>query len=216
MIMRTHTKAERDCMNKADLKRNVRPVRDWSRRCLLSLALAMSAHGAAQAVSVSYAAVDLPDVAGQDVWRLDYTVSGSFTLFDAINLLFDPNRFAQLQLTPPAVGSGLDALLTAPNASLGTEGQLLLTALQTQPDSFTAQLSVQFVNLGTASPGSQPYEVLDGDFNIQARGNTVPLTTLVPEPGDLTLLLAGLCTLGAAAAWQRRRLTPDLQNQSAA
>jgi hypothetical protein len=202
-------------MSRADVKPRAQPVQHSPRRWLLGLTLALAAHGAAQAVSVGYTAVNLPDVAGQDIWRLDYTVRGSFAVFDAINLLFDPSRFAQLQLTNTSAGNGLDALLIAPNASLGTDGQLLLTALQAQPDSFTAQVSVQFVKLGAVTPGSQPYEWLDGDFNVQARGNTTPLTTNVPEPGDITLMLAGLGTLGAAAAWQRRRLTPAPQNRSA-
>ncbi len=155
----------------------------------------------AHAASVSHQATDLADViAGQDLWQLDYTVSGPFGAFDAINVLFAADQYGAISLQSVAPPGSLDTLLIPTNAQLGTDGQLNLSALQDKAASFSAKVSVNVVWLGTAQPGGQPFEWLDADFNVKAAGLTTP-TAAVPELPSLALALLG----AGLVTWRSRR-----------
>jgi PEP-CTERM motif len=155
----------------------------------------------AHAASVSYQATNLADlVPGQDLWQLDYTVQGPFEAFASINLLFEADRYAALQVAGMVPPGSLDTLLSPADVQLGVDGQLILSALKPLPDAFTSQVSVRLVWLGQGSPGSQRFEWLGPDFDIQASG-LIPLTSPVPEPTSLALAMTGA---GLGLAWGAR------------
>ncbi len=169
---------------------------------LLCASVALVTGTLASAANVQYTATNLADaVAGQDLWRLDYSVKGPFATFDALNLLFAPAQFSSLTLLSNDQGAKLDPLLSQPDAGLGTYGQLLLTALSPLDSSFAAKVSLRFVWSGPGQPGAQPFEVLDGDFNVVASGQTVATAT-VPEVGAIWM---GVLGGGIAWACVRRR-----------
>ncbi len=165
----------------------------------LSLACAL-----AQAASVSYQATNLADVVvGQDLWQMDYVVTGPFDTFDAVNLLFASDRYASIQLLSMSPTGSLDVLLTQPDVQLGTAGQLNLSALQSLPGTFLSKVAVRLVWTDQASPGAQPFEWLDADFNVKASGMTAP-TSVVPEAGGLPLMSGGLVVMWFGLGRRRR------------
>jgi hypothetical protein len=171
-------------------------------RTFVAAALAACTALSAQASSVQFQATDLADTTpGQDLWQIDYTVNGPLGLFNGINLLFAPDRFADIAV----VGNDQPDLIDAappvqPNAGLSADGQLTLTALQDLGIDFKGKLAIDVVWLGQGTPGVQPFEWLDPSFNVMGNGVTTP----VPEPQAIVLAFGGL--LVGAAALRRRGL----------
>ncbi|MBL8401046.1 PEP-CTERM sorting domain-containing protein [Accumulibacter sp.] len=158
--------------------------------------------GPVQAVTLEYAASDLPDlVAGQDRWSYQYQLSGSFAPFAGVNLLYPAERYADLALTAPPDPAVWSSLITAPDPSFPADGLLGLTALvATRP--LKLPFTLEFTWLGTGSPGAQDFEVLDDGFNVIDRGSSTPLAAPgLPEPGSLLLVAGALALL---ARRQRR------------
>jgi len=151
----------------------------------------------AQAVSIQYEAGDLPDtVVGQDLWRYVYHLTGSFPAFTGFNVLFDPTRYGSLEDPPAAPNAEWTVLTSQPIPSLPADGQY--TAIAQQDNASLADpFAVSFVWLGTGTPGSQPFELLDDSFNVIANGFTAPFgTPAIPEPGSLLLVAGALGLLG--------------------
>jgi hypothetical protein len=181
------------------LKRGLEPALRAGVAIALGLACALS-----QAASVSYQATNLTDlVAGQDLWQLEYTVTGPFGKDESIDLLFNPDQYTSIQLSGIAPADSLDPLSSQPDPQLLTDGQLLLTSLAERPLAFKAKVAVRFVWLGQADPGSQPFQWLDNSFNPIASGQT-SLTSPVPESASLPLALTGFSLVWGIAAMRRR------------
>ena len=155
------------------------------------------------AASVSYQATDLVDTTpGENLWQLDYTVSGSLAPFNAINLLFAPSSYSDINVVSNSVPALLDtAPVIQPDVGFGADGMLTLTALSNLGPSFTGKIGVTFVWSQSTTPGSQPFELLDDGFSVTGTGQTT-LTSAVPEPEMLAMMLAGLVVVAGAA---RRR-----------
>jgi hypothetical protein len=152
--------------------------------------------GNAWATAITFTAVDVADtVPGQDLWQYRYTVNGSFAAFDGFNLEFDAGLYTLLQDPAPAP-NGDWSVLISPDFGLGVSRIYAATALTPSP-SLTDQFTLDFVWLGTGAPGSQPFEVFDGNFNIVEVGRTnVPRgDTPVPAPATLVLVASGLMLL---------------------
>lgn len=169
----------------------------------VTAALNFVAVSTAQAASVTYQATDLTDTTpGQNLWQIDYTVSGPLDLFQGINLLFAPEQFADIMLLSNSSPDLLDvAPILQPDAGLAADGLLTITALGSLDTTFSGKLGVSLVWSGSGTPGAQPYEWLDDSFNVIASDVTTP----VPEPEAIWLLLAGLLTAAATGAASRRR-----------
>jgi hypothetical protein len=175
------------------------------RATLAALAIAMSISGRVGAVTITYQATDLADaVAGQDLWRYTYTVSGSFVLSGGFNILFDPGLYSNLQDPPPAVNGDWMVLITQPDTVLGADGIYSATVIGAPP-SLADVFSVEFIWLGSGSPGSQPFEAFDDTFQkIQDGRTALPGQPGTPAPLPGTLALLGIGAVGMAFRRHKR------------
>ena len=155
------------------------------------------------ALTLHYQAVDLPDtIAGSDLWRYDYQLGGSVGSFESVNLLYSPMSYSDLDLKSALDSSRWSSLVIPPAPAGPADGILSLTAVAPQGASEQTNFALEFIWLGSGTPGAQPFELLDDSFNVIASGSTVPLgTPAIPEPGSLPLLAGALGWL----AWQGRR-----------
>ncbi|MGS0757516.1 hypothetical protein ACVBEH_24435, partial [Roseateles sp. GG27B] len=124
--------------------------------------------------TASFVATDLVDsVAGQDLWRYDYTVSGPIDANWLMNLLFSPTKYANL------VSQTADSNLTLlpdvqPDTGLPADGIVQFSLNNALLAADAAALSVEFIWLGAAgsAPGAQPFEVVDSAGNPAGNGMT--------------------------------------------
>ena len=165
-----------------------------------AVGLALCWAGAAAALDVRFAAVDLPDtVIGVDAWRYDYTISGALDEATGFTLLYAHDAFANLMLAAPAPMSAFDGALAQPDPGLDGAGLFSLTAVRAVGAAESFTFSVRFDRLGAGAPGAQPFQTFAADFSITGTGVTSP----VPEPSSYALLLCGTALL--LARLSRRR-----------
>lgn len=146
-------------------------------------------------IRIFYRADDLADaIAGEDLWRYSYTVTGrTFAAFEGFKVYFPTQFFSVVDIS--AIADGWDAVLFVPDEQLPDQAFLA----QALADSAPPQLfAVEFLWLGGqgSMPGSQRYELFDADFNVLVPPGTLG-TLLIPEPRSGLLLLAGLALLAA-------------------
>jgi hypothetical protein len=161
----------------------------------LGLCAAFLLSGGAWA-TISYTAVDLTDdPTGGDLWQYRYTVTGSFLTFAGFEIEFDGGLYDQLE--DPATSPNSDWLvtITQPDPGLGTSGFYSATA-QVDGPSLADEFALSFIWLGKEKPGAQPFNVFDANFVTVESG----LTTAVPEPSSLVLLLLAAVALAMFAA----------------
>ena len=155
------------------------------------------------ALTLHYQAVDLPDsIAGSDLWRYDYQLSGSVGSLESVNVLYSPTSYSGLDLKSAFDSNRWSSLVIDPDPALPADGILSLTAVTAQGASEQTDFALDFIWLGNGTPGAQPFELLDDSFNVIAKGATVPVgAQAIPEPGSLPLLAGALGWL----AWKGRR-----------
>ena len=151
----------------------------------------------AQATTISYKATN---VAGA-TWRYDYTVTNdslNAALFE-FTVFFDRTQYENLAVQASPVA--WDSLVVQPDNGLPDDGffDSLNTATGMAVGASRSGFSVRFDFLGTGSPGSQAFHVVDPDtFLALQSGNTFA----VPLPGAGALLGTGALLLSGKA---RRR-----------
>ena len=146
------------------------------------------------APSVTYVAVE---VAGNN-WRYDYTVNGPIDLFGTIDLVFDYASYANL------ASSSMDPLITInpPDPLTPLNGDVFAAFSNAAlPDGGSATFSVSFDWLGANAPGSQAFNVSDGNGGFVLAGRTTATgsgPSPLPEPSQAALAVAALLALSLA------------------
>jgi hypothetical protein len=174
------------------MQRIVNPV------LLVVLALvSVLALGKAQAATITFQAIDLEDVnTGEDLWQYSYTVSEHDFMQDyGFAICFDPDAYANLQESAPAVNADWDVMSFQPDPNIPSPGwydALALVDHASLEDSF----SINFVWLGDGTPGTQAFEIYDPNWEVTEDGSTSP----VPIPSAVVLLMSGIF---AVVGWRR-------------
>lgn len=145
---------------------------------------------------------------GQNLYRYTYQpVDIDFEQDQELDIRFDPNLFAALfnALAP----SGFDVLLFQPNTPPGAFGDYSALALVSNPV-ISGVFSVDVVYIGSGTPGAQPYFInqyaANGQFvaTLLAGVTTSGGSTVVPEPGGLSVVSTGLFMLGISCLLRSR------------
>ena len=160
---------------------------------VLAVALLIIFSGNSYATTISYQASNLSDTTpGEDLWQYSYSLSGySFNQNYGFTILFDYLLYSNLEDPPPFVNSEWDLLVFQPDLSLtagGVYDALALVDSASLADAFT----VSFVWLGSGTPGFQPFQVYNPDFETIESGRTTSGAAAIPEPATLLLLGSGL------------------------
>ena len=164
---------------------------------LLAVALVALTPPSTRAEIVAYSVVELPDDGGLHLWRYDYTLSGHpFGVGEGFDISFAAELYSSIEVLVAPVGWSSAVFL--PDPEFFPDAQLL--ALADNGDTTLLQtLSVRFAWFGVGTPGAQPFDLFDAEFNVVASGVTVT-TTAVPEPPVVPMLLVGLALLGLLIA----------------
>jgi hypothetical protein len=144
---------------------------------------------------------------GGQTWQFDYTVtndSEALTI-DEFTIYFDRTLFGSLVIVgAPDVW---DPLVAQPDLELPSDGffDALALAFGIAPGLSLSGFSVAFTFLGSGTPGSQPFDIVDPEtFAVLASGVTSLAAQAVPEPGTLSLLLLAAFVAGAQRMRGRR------------
>jgi hypothetical protein len=182
-------------------------LRKWAVFCSI-LMLALVPPSPTRATVITYEATNLPDpVQGMDLWRYTYRVSDFvFSQGQGFSIFFSPNLYRGLQYPPPAPNADWNVISLQPDLALSSsgifDGQALINGASLN-DPFT----VEFIWLGSGTPGAQVFDIHDADFSILVQGTTVvpqPAATLANistrlrvETGD-NILIGGFIVTGPA------------------
>jgi hypothetical protein len=149
----------------------------------------------AQATTVSYQATQV----GGSTWEYDYAVTndslganiGEFTVF------FTPGQYQSLQVQSSP--GNWDPLAIQPDPGLPDNGFFDAAALDAglAPGATASGFAVRFQWLGSGTPGSQPFDIVDpNNFAVPLEsGNTV---AAVPLPSSAPLIFSALVSFGFA------------------
>jgi hypothetical protein len=178
-------------------------MRRSSTRAALLLAILFLMPGIATGTTVWYTAIDLADtVSSVDLWQYQYAVKDfTFSADQGFSIYFNESLYADL--ANPTAPAGWGPIVFQPDPALPAAGVYDALAL-IDAASLATPFTVDFVWLGTGTPGVQPFEVYSLDeagwLTIVESGQTA--ANPVPEPGTFLLLGSGL----AAFPFVRKRI----------
>ena len=107
-----------------------------------------------------------------------------------LTIFFDYTKYTLLQ-NPPPPAAGWDILSVQPDTLLSSAGFFDAQALSGFANLSGVTFSINFIWLGSGTPGGQPFTYYDTNFSTISGGQT----SAVPEPSVAWLGFAGL------AAW---------------
>lgn len=171
-------------------------------RLVFSCLILLTSLGAS-ATTVTYTTTN---VSG-NTWQNTYTVANDGTLsipIEEFTIFFNYTLYANLMLaTAPA---GWDPLAIDPDTNIPDDGFYdalsLSPADAINPGNALSGFSIQFDYLGTGSPGSQPFDIIDPlTFNTIDQGAT---TQVIPLPAAAWLFISGLVPLIGQGLRRRR------------
>jgi hypothetical protein len=169
--------------------------------------------GSAAHSQVAYTATDISG----NTWQYSYTLTnglvpgniGELTVFFSVGLYSN--------LASPASPGNWSPIVVQPDASLPQDGFYDVQALDAglAPGQSVSEFTVDFTWLGTGTPGSQLFNIVNPvDYSTQYAGNTTlagPPTQSAPEidaasaAAALTLLCGGLVLLNSRRGDRRGR-----------
>jgi hypothetical protein len=171
-----------------------------------TLAVALCLLIASAATRAAVITYEVTSLSGSD-WRYDYTVENNGAApIDEFTIYFDRGLFSNLAVAASPVG--WDSIVLEPDFNIPADGLFDSLALVSglASGASLSGFSVTFTFLGSDTPGSQPFDIVDpvSPPAVLGSGRTLQAPTNdVPEPGTLSLLLmTGLL----AAAKRSRRL----------
>jgi hypothetical protein len=154
-----------------------------------------------RATTIEYVATDLVDLTpGEDLWRYDYTVSGrAFLSSEFFDIYFVPSVYGTLALEPTANTDWDVRILQQPNpVNLPPFDTGIFDAFASIDNASVADaFSVNFVYLGTGTPGAQMFDIFDANANLLESGITARPGGVIPEPSTIMLSVLGLAVLGS-------------------
>lgn len=169
------------------------------RLSILATFVFFSLASVAQAATVTYSTTYI----SANTWEYTYTVANN-TLganLEEFTIFFDVARYENLAVTGSPVA--WDSLVVQPDPFLPDNGFLDSLALVAgiAPGASLSGFAVSFDYLGSGPPGPQPFDIVDpATFATLESG----MTTVVPLPAAIWLLLAGLAALGVSGRIARR------------
>lgn len=170
--------------------------------------LVLSCASPAKAAGIEYALTPL----GADKWQYDYTLvnpDGSLS-FDEITVFFALP--AVQSIASFAAPSGWDGIVAQPDSAIPADGFVdwLRAAGPVPSATRTSGFSVVFEVAGGALPAVQSFQLVNSNgpngFEVVASG----ITSAVPEPGAVALMIPGVLVVGMVAGRRssRRRQAP--------
>ena len=139
---------------------------------------------------------------GGGTYMYTYSASGfpCPCLGETVDIRFDPGVYASISNGQAKPATDWSLLLFQPDVPLGGFGDYFVTALVSNP-SFAGPWTVDFTLKPGQQPSPQQFYIYDANFAELSTGTTV---SAIPEPGTVSLAIAGLL-ITSALAYARRR-----------
>lgn len=167
---------------------------------VLSIAAVLPMQGAHAAIT--YEVTDN----GNHQFTYTYHIDDPFA-YSGLTLFYDSAQYADLNLITDFLPDWLATIsVPMPDAKPDPLDGLLQYLALTDPPTVPTTFKVDFTYLVDGTPGSQPYQFYDTDFNAKPLARTSAFgVTAVPEPSTAALLL-----IGALCLSRRRRSFPTV------
>lgn len=143
-----------------------------------------------QAATITYETTHI----GGTQWRYDYRVSNDIlpTPIEEFSIFFSNGLYANL--LDVSTASGWNILVIPPDSAIPASGFLdaLAMAGGVFPSATESGFSIAFDYLGSGTPGSQDFSIVDPTSFDQLCGGNTSMLVAVPIPSMVWLLIAGL------------------------